>query len=412
MKFIPPNTKYPLKNSVTDIMKLPVSILLTLFITVFYSCEKKENLVDGPPSTSGIVFEKSIGGQLDDIAYESIIHNDELYILGSTKSYGEPNGDHYLIKMDLEGNVLWEKTYGGAAEDLGANLIATNDGNFMLVGATFSQGNGMQDIHLLKINPSGDIIWEKTYGGAFNDSPISIIETSANEFCIAGTTESFGAGSRDIYLVWVDQSGNVIREKSFGGTDIDGSTELMEIENNEIMLYGYTTNFGATSRDLYLMRLSATGDSLWAQRYGGNDYEESQDFVRTPSGDYLIHGHSASTDPIHNMFTVKVAEDGTVIWEKNYGGAMHDGGQAILINEAGNYVLIGRSMSFGNGDRNILMVTTNSEGVQLSQNIIGGSRDDWGQDILDYKGHYYIIGHTNSFNDNMNDVYVVKYKWQ
>lgn len=394
-------------------MKLPLYFLFSLFIVLLFSCKKDDPKVVDPSGnmlTKGIVFEKSIGGQLDDYAYEAIIYNDELYAIGTTHSFGDPNGDHYLLKMDLEGNVLWEKTYGGAAADEGADLLATNDGNFILVGVTQSSGNGMKDVHILKINPNGDLLWEKTMGGPLDDTPISIIETSNNEFCIAGTTESFGAGSRDIYLMWINQNGGTIREKYYGGTDIDGSTKLMEIENNELMLYGYTANFGATSRDLYLMKLSGTGDSLWSKRYGGSDYEESQDFVRTPSGDYILHGHSASTDPIHDMFTVKIEEDGTVIWEKNYGGAMHDGGQAILINEVGNYVLIGRSMSYGNGDRNILMITTNTEGIAIYQDIIGGEKADWGQDILEYKGYYYIIGHTNSFNDNMNDVYIVKYR--
>ena len=391
-------------------MKPLLLIFFGLLFTVFYSCEEPFNLIE-PEPYSGIIFEKSIGGQLDDIGYEAIIYNEELYIIGTSGSFGEPNGDHYLVKMDLEGNVIWEKTYGGAAAEEGFNLIATNDGNFVLIGSTQSKGNGMKDIHIIKVNPNGDVLWEKTLGGALDDAPISIIETASNEFCISATTESFGAGSRDIYLIWIDQNGSTIREKYYGGSDIDGSTELLEIENNELMIFAYTANFGATSRDLYLMKLSSTGDSLWSQRYGGNDYEESQDMVRTPGGGYLLHGHSASTDPIHNMFTVKVAEDGSVIWEKNFGEAMHDGGQAILINEVGNYVLIGRSMSFGNGDRNIFMVTTNTDGVELSRDIIGGERDDLGQDILEHNGYYYIIGHTNSFNDNMNDLYVVKYKW-
>ena len=87
-------------------MKLPIPFTISLLMTVFYSCEETGNQIIDLQPTSGVVFEKSIGGQLDDIAYESIIHNDELYILGSTKSYGELNGDHYLIKMDLEGNLL------------------------------------------------------------------------------------------------------------------------------------------------------------------------------------------------------------------------------------------------------------------------------------------------------------------
>lgn len=394
-------------------MKVVIYSLIGLFTTTLFSCKKdepKDSDLDDGSLTPRIVYEKSIGGALNDFAYEGIIYNNELYAVGSTQSFGEPNGDHYLVKIDLDGNLLWEKTYGGAATDELANILATKDGNFILIGYTESSGNGMKDIHIIKIDENGNVFWEKTVGGSADDTPITVIETAANEFCIAGTTESYGAGSRDIYLVWIDQNGNTIREKYYGGSDIDGSTELLEIENNDLMLFGYTANFGATSRDFYMLKLSANGDSLWSQRYGGSGYEESQDIVRTPTGGYLLHGHSSSTDPIHDMFTVKVEEDGSVIWEKNYGGMMHDGGQAIAINEVGNYVLIGRSMSFGSGDRNIFMVTTDTQGNQLSQEVIGGERDDWGQDIISNDNNYYIIGHTNSFNNNANDVYIVKYK--
>ncbi len=360
--------------------------------------------------TNGIVFEKSIGGSMDDFVYDGVIHQDALYAVGTTHSLGDPNGDHYLIKMDLDGNVLWERNYGGVATDEGAAIHATNDGHLILAGATQSTGNGMKDIHLLKLNQNGDVIWEKTIGGSADDTPISVIETSDNSFCIAGTTESYGAGSRDIYLVWIDQNGSTIREKHFGGSDIDGSTELLELENKELMLYGYTANFGANSRDLYLMKLSANGDSIWSKRYGGSGYEESQDFVRTPSGDFVLQGHSSSTDPIHDMFTVKVDANGNIIWEINNGGSMHDGGQAIAINEIGQYVLIGRSMSFRSGNRNIYMVTTDTDGNTLSEVILGGERDDWGQHLIVHKDHYYVLGHTNSFNDNANDAYILKYK--
>jgi hypothetical protein len=389
-------------------MKNPIyfCIFLPFF---FYSCDKKES-EDPKQPTTGIIFEKSIGGALDDYVYDGVIHQDALYAVGTTHSLGEPNGDLYLIKMDLDGHVLWERTYGGSATDEGAAIHLTNDGHLILAGATQSSGNGMKDIHLLKLTTNGDVIWEKTIGGSADDTPITVIETANNSFCIAGTTESYGAGSRDIYVVWVDQNGNTIREKHYGGTDIDGSTELLEIENNELMLYGYTANFGANSRDLYLMKLSANGDSLWSKRYGGSGYEESQDFVRTPSGGFVLQGHSSSIDPIHNMFTVKVDANGNVIWEVQHGGRMHDGGQAIGINEIGQYVLIGRSMSFRNGDRNIYMVTTDTDGNTLSEVILGGERDDWGQHLIVHNDHYYILGHTNSFNDNANDAYVLKYR--
>ena len=89
------------------------------------------------------------------------------------------------------------------------------------------------------------VLWEKSFGGSLDDKPIDIIETGTSEFCIAATTESFGSGTQDIYLIWIDQSGNLVRQITFGGSDIDGSSGLIEIENNKIMLYGYTRNFGA-----------------------------------------------------------------------------------------------------------------------------------------------------------------------
>jgi hypothetical protein len=86
-------------------MKPLLLIFFGLLFTVFYSCEEPFNLIE-PEPYSGIIFEKSIGGQLDDIGYEAIIYNEEVYIIGTSGSFGEPNGDHYSVKMDLEGNVI------------------------------------------------------------------------------------------------------------------------------------------------------------------------------------------------------------------------------------------------------------------------------------------------------------------
>ena len=355
-------------------------------------------------------FEKNIGGTSDDIANSIVIKDGMLYVLGQTKSINDPNGDHYLLKLDSNGNVIFEKSYGGNLAEEGIKIISTNDGHFILIGTTESSGNGQKDIHVLKINADGTLLWEKSFGGALDDKPADIIETSPSEFCIAATTESFGAGSRDIYLTWIDQSGNLIRQITYGGSDMDGSSGLIAIEKEELMLYGYTRNFGATSRDLYLMKLTSTGDSLWAKRYGGNGYEESQGFAQTPTGGFLLNGHSSSTDPMHDMYALETDANGSQIWENNYGGTLHDGGQALLINEDDNYVFIARSMSFGEGDRNIYMVITDAKGKLISEKIIGGSQDDWGEDIVEYGSSYFIVGHSNSFGTGDKDVYIVKVK--
>ncbi len=383
-------------------------LLVGLAATLLFSCKKRKDITTEP--NPSVKFEKSLGGALDDQAKSVLVKNNALYVFGTTKSFGEPNGDHYLLKLDLNGNILFEKTYGGALAEEGFKILTTKDGNLLLVGSTESTTSNQKDVHVIKVDTAGNLLWENIFGGPLDDWPNTVIETSRNEFCIVGTTESYGAGARDIYLIWVNQDGNLLSEIYHGESGIDGGADLLEVENNNLLLFGYTENYGAVNRDLYLLKMNSLGDSIWAKIYGGNDYEESQKLVKTQKGDFLLHGHSASTDPIHDMYTVKVDNTGNPIWAKNYGGTSHDGGQAMLINSEGNYVLIARSTSFGAGDRNIYMVTTNTNGDVLSEEVLGGSKADWGQDILEHQGHYYIVGHSNSFShNNDDDVYVVKY---
>ncbi len=293
--------------------------------------------------------------------------------------------------------------------EVGLKILPTADGNFLLLGSTESLGSGLRDIHLIKIDSDGNQIWEKTYGGALDDKPAGIIETSSSEFCIVGTEESFGSGGRDLYLVWVDQSGTLIQEASFGGSGSDGGTELIETETGDLMVFGYTDNYGAVNRDFYLMKLNSNGDSLWAGLYGGSGYEESHDLLRSANGDLLLVGHSASTDPLHNMYCVKVDANGNQIWEKNFGGPDHDGAHAAMINSDGNYVIVGRSVSFGiNNGRKIYLTSCSPEGTTISEIAIGSSGDDWAQDILENESFYFIAGQTDSPDLGDDDFYLVK----
>ena len=387
-------------------MKNPLILFFVLTLILLSSC-KKEN-TEPHYNAAYNNYENTFGGSQDDIANSTIIENNDLYIFGTTKSFGDLSGDHYLIKLNTYGKVIFEKTYGGIAEEEGIDIISTNDGNFILIGSTQSSGAGQKDIHVIKIDAQGNQIWENTFGGALDDTPADIIETSNSEFCIVGTTESFGAGSRDIYLIWLDQNGNLIRQKTYGDTDIDGGSELLEIENQEIMLYGYTKNYGAQDRDLYLLKTNSIGDSLWSQKYGGANYEESQSFSRTQSGGYLLCGHSSSLEPNHSMYGLKLDTNGNYIWDIHYGGPQHDGGQALLINKEGNYVFIGRTMSYGAGMRDAMMVIINPSGQVLSSYFFGSTQNDRIDDIIEYQDYYYMVGQTNSFSGGDNDVYLIK----
>jgi len=189
--------------------------LIYLFCLILFACTKDEIKINEPLPLSSS-FQKNIGGSSDDIANSIVIKDDTLYILGQSKSFNDADGDHYLIKLNKSGDVIFEKTYGGNLTEEGIKITTTGDGNLILIGTTESSGNGQKDIHVLKINTNGIVLWEKSFGGALDDTPIDIIETGNSEFCIAATTESFGAGSRDIYLIRIDQNGNLISQSTFG----------------------------------------------------------------------------------------------------------------------------------------------------------------------------------------------------
>ena len=143
----------------------------------------------------------------------SVAHtNDGGYIIvGETySSIGAGSRDIYLIRTDANGVELWNKTYAGPAIDDGLSVVQTNDGGFIITGQTFSFGNGMCDVYLIKTNSdNGDTLWTKTYGGADEDGGWSIARTVDGGFIICGATTSFGPGSENIYLIKTDNNGNV-----------------------------------------------------------------------------------------------------------------------------------------------------------------------------------------------------------
>jgi hypothetical protein len=384
-------------------------LLIPFFIIslILFSCKDDDVVEDVVLVERVKPFDKTYGGAQNDES-NSIVEKDEfLYLLGYSNSFDDPNGDHYLLKTDLEGNVIWEKTYGSSSLEIGFKIVKSLDGNLFLLGVTERRGGGDRDIHLLKVNTEGTLLWEKVIGGPQQEIPATLIETSNSEILIAATTESLGNGARDMYLIWLDQQGTVLKERTYGQSGVDGGTDILEIENGNLMFFGYTSSYGAVSRDFYLLKLTANGDSIWGKRYGGDDYEETHQLLQTADGNFLLHGHTTLTDPNHNMYSILVDSAGKVIWDREFGGDQHDGGMSAIINSAGNFVLLGRSMSFGQ-QRQILWAELNQNGNLRDIEDIGNPKDDWGNEIIEVGNSYYIVGHTDNFGDADNDSYLIR----
>jgi len=208
---------------------------------------------------------KTIGGPGDEIGFSLIQTSDGGYaIAGSTFSFGAGDEDVYVVKLDANGNLQWTKTIGGPKREWGSSLIQTADGGYAIAGTTTSFGAGGEDVYVVKLDASGNLQWTKTIGGKKEDAGISLIQTSDGGYAIAGYTKSFGAGGEDVYVVKLDADGKLQWTKTIGGENDDRGFSIIQTSDDGYAIAGSTTSFGARGRDVYVIKLDRNGDACCA----------------------------------------------------------------------------------------------------------------------------------------------------
>ena len=234
-------------------------------------------------------------------------------IIGNASLYDGANKDILLIKTDSAGRTLWSKTYGGSGSEDGIALTETDNGEFIITGYTTSYGEGYQDIYLLKTNSIGDTIWTKTIGGNRNDTPSDIIKTSGNEYVITGFTSSYGIyyHDDDLFLLKIDDNGNVIWSRTYGGNKNEIASKLIQTNDSSIMVIGSTQSFGCGENDILLMKTNSTGNILFSKTYGGTSNDYGISIVESTSGYYILGDTRSFSIGGFDMCLIKVNANGT-----------------------------------------------------------------------------------------------------
>jgi hypothetical protein len=355
------------------------------------------------------------------------------YVFTAESVYNGAGGyDFWVVRLDSEGNVLWEKGFGGTYGDYPAVVRQTTDGGFIVAGESYSYRTGDRycDMWVIKLNSSGGIEWQKTYGGTGTDAAMGLQETfdsqgTSTGYLLVGYTTSFGADGRDVWVLKLDLSGGIEWEKAYGGTDDEFGRSIQQVFDQDGNTDGYvmtadTQSFGAGSRDAWVLKLDNSGEVEWEKTYGGSGVEMPQSIQIADDGGYVVGAYTDSFGAGKNDFwAFKIDADGDLLWEYTYGGAQTDTLQDLTVTQDHGYIMTGWTLSFGVDSFDAWVVKLTDAGVIAWQKAYTLTYeyddyefhgDEWAYEVVQTAdGGYAISGDSDDWGyDRNGDVWIFK----
>ncbi len=425
------------------------------------------SLVHVQAQDPAIEWQNTIGGSDGDFMSSMEPTADGGYILGgfsSSNASGDKtensNGgtDIWIVKIDATGNIQWQNTIGGSGDDYGLTTKPTSDGGYIVMGASDSNISGDKtensrgglDYWILKLDSSGSITWQHTYGGAQPDFEAFGEQTSDGGYIVGGYSDSNisgdktdpSNGQRDFWILKLDNNGDIVWQNSIGGSMVDEVLMTHQTTDGGYIIGGFSDSpvSGDKSepsegmRDYWIVKLDTNGSIQWENTIGGDQNDLVRDIIQTNDGGYLVGGYSKSNisgDKSENSqgdfdyWIVKLDTNGVLVWENTIGGSEIDYPRDVIQLTDGTYMVAGWSNSNISGDKTIdsnggydyWLVKLNSAGTLISQNSIGGSGDESGTYIYQLADGNFIMGCSSDSNisgdkgdnsEGMDDYWVLK----
>lgn len=380
-----------------------------------------------------IQWSRTLGGSQFDfpIHQHLVMTSDGGFVIGGLAgsqdgdvSVNHGDGDYWLVKLDNNGAIIWEKTYGGNNGEMFSEFQQTSDGGFVLIGFTwstegvFSTNQGESDVYVVKTDAQGNVEWQKTYGGSLAEfgGHGHILQASDGGYFFSVTTYSSDGdvsagyhGEIDIWSVRLDATGNILWERALGGSKDDHLVDIFSTPEGGFMVAGSSfSQDGDRSAplgysDSWLIKLDAEGFTAWDHSYGGTSDELMEQIIKTPDEGYLMVSRTFSDDGditgVHaglpgETWVAKIDADGTIQWQRALGGSKDEGFGNIINTPDGGY-LVNCYTDSDDGDVNVYQGGTDAWLVKLSSTGVLQWQKTYGGTNADYPGLQPVITGDN-----------------
>lgn len=328
------------------------------------------------------VWTRTMGGNDNEQPGGVIATSDGGFVIAST-TYSNNSGDiagtlnggwasdFWIVKLKSNGDTAWTRLAGTPESDQANCMAATADGGFIVAGTTGSASNS-QDVYVMKLNSNGNKVWEKTYGGTGDDVTDAVSVNADGSILLAVSTENDNTGDvpanhggHDAWIIKLTPNGDKVWSKLFGGDDEEFAFSIKSTSDGGCIIAGYSNSSengdikGKTNggEDMWVMKLNAAGDISWTSLFGGSNDDEGFGLTISADGGYVITGTTASSNGDvsknqgeYDTWVIKLNSAGSKVWSKTYGGSQYDDAACVLSNADGSYYIGGNTESSNSGD--------------------------------------------------------------
>lgn len=392
---------------------------LTLVVFVYLRMKKLYNLLlfviilhsSAAFCYSSQYWAKSFGGYNQDHAFSIQQTTDEGYIVaGYSNSFGAGGFDIWILKLNTYGNIIWEKTFGGIYNDYGRSIQQTADGGYILAGYTSTSIGENFDILVLRLDGNGDLLWNKSYGGSSSDIPRSIQQTLDGGYILAAYSDSFGNNTTDLWILKLDPDGNVTWEKTYGTSTTSIVRSIQQTSDEGYIVAGRTQLSPENNPDAWVLKLDSVGDVSWQKVYGGDSFDGANSIQQTSDNGYIMVVYTSSFGVrASDMWILKLENDGDISWQKTYGGDGDDYPVSVQQTSDEGFIVGGWTTSLNSEGRDCWVLKLDTTGTLSWHKRYGGDLLDeahFAQQTTD--GGYIITGDTVSVGTSSTDYWVLK----